>query len=70
MTFEEAKNKQIEEFSKGRYLVLKENFPGEFCLVPATSRQVAKESLTKDVPTPILRMPARLRALPGGKSKT
>jgi len=67
MTYEEAKIKQIEEFKKGNYLVLREQ-SGDFHLIQAASRQVAQESLAKDVIAEIRRLPTRLRVLPGGKN--
>lgn len=69
MNYDEAKKKQIEEFKKGRYFVLSEDFvyPGFFELIPTYSKSIAQESIVNDVIAVVKRMPPRLRPLPGGK---
>lgn len=69
MNYDEAKKKQIEEFKKGNYLVLREeqDSPGSFYLIPALSRRIAEESIMKDAVAIVRRLPTRLRILPGGK---
>lgn len=67
MKYEEAKAAQIEEFSKGRYYVLKETEPGDFTLVMTPLRFVAEQSIVKDAIAMVKRLPTRFRILPGGK---
>lgn len=68
MKYEIAKEIQIEQFKKGNYLVLREESPGDYLLVPTTSRQVAEQSIVKDAIAVVKRLPTRLRVVPGGKS--
>ena len=70
MTYEEAKTKQVEEFKKGKYFVLREKHdsPGTYYLIPAATRKAAEESITKDTLAEVRRFPTRLRILSGGKT--
>lgn len=67
MTYDKAKKAQIEEFSKGRYYVLREDSPGEFTLVMTPHRYVAEESIVKDAIALVKKFPTKLRVYPGGK---
>jgi len=68
MTYDEAKKTQIEEFSKGRYYVLREESPGDFTLVMTPYRTIAEESIVKDAIAVVKKLPTKLRVYPGGKS--
>lgn len=66
MKYEEAKRKQIDEFKKGNYYVLREQ-EGSFVLIPAANAQVAKDSITRDAIAEVKRLKVRYRIIQGGK---
>lgn len=70
MTYEEAKKKQVDEFRKGNYFVLREDQDalGSFQLVPAANKYVAQESIVKDAIAVVKKFPTKLRMFPGGKN--
>lgn len=70
MLYLEAKTRQIEEFKKGNYFVLREEDgkPGSFLLIPAANRTIAQESIVKDAITAVKRFPTKLRVYNGGKN--
>lgn len=68
MTFQEAKERQIECFEDGVYLKIVQPAPGFFILVDAHSREAAEKDMIRDAVEVIKRMPTRLRLLPGGKN--
>ncbi len=64
MTYDEAKNQQVEAFEQGRYYIVRESDTGEFHLLPTTSRDLALASI-QTPKSQVIRMPARLRAIRG-----
>lgn len=68
MTYEEAKERQLDCFKEGVYLKIVEPMPGYYILVDAHTREEAERDMIKDAVAVVRRMPRRFRVIPGGKT--
>lgn len=70
MTFDQAKQAQINEFRIGNYFIIREeqSSPGNFYLIPSASRDQTQNEIMMDAASEVRKFPTKLRVIRGGRA--